>query len=80
MKELEYRTVPDCVLTLSCCKAATSYRDGYRISCRTVFCISSTGVAHASITQKAKNAKRIFVPVLTSRGFLTVCGGTGWGT
>lgn len=80
MKELEYRTVPDCILMLSCCKTVSSYRDGYRINSRTVFCISSTDVAHASITQKAKNTKRIFVPVLTSRGFLTVCGGTGWGT
>jgi len=30
------------------------------------FCSSSTGAAHASVAQKAKNIKSIFVPVPTS--------------
>lgn len=34
------------------------------------FYIGSTGAVHASVTQKAKNIKSIFVPVPISRGFL----------
>lgn len=52
----------------SLCKTAKPYRHVYKISCSIGFCMRSTGAAHASITQKAKNIWSIFVP--TSRGFL----------
>lgn len=70
VKELEYRAVPDCTLLLSCCKTATSYRDGYRISCSIVFCISRCWCSSFSSYSESKKYQKDFCASSNIKGLL----------